>query len=186
MTPGERSFAARLLTKLEDDYHCWFDVPVGRRQLRPDFVVLHPGRGILVLEVKDWKLDNIRSSDAKTVELLTDRGLVHQANPFEQARAYAIEIKEALGRDAFLVEQEDPRHKGKLLFPWGYGVVLTNITREQLEKAQIDHAIPGDKVICEDEMKERVEAEEFQRRLWRMFNYHFGAILSLARIDRIR
>jgi len=186
MSAGERSFAARLLTKLEDDYHCWFDVPVGRRQLRPDFIVLHPGRGILVLEVKDWKLGTIRNIDAKTVELLTDRGIVHQANPFEQARAYAIEIKESLERDPFLVEQEDTRHKGKLLFPWGFGVVLTNITREQLEKAQIDHAIPGDKVICQDEMKERVEAEEFQARLWRMFNYHFGTTLSLARIDRIR
>lgn len=56
MTPGERRFATRLLTKLEDDYHCWFNVPVGRKQLRPDFIVLHPGRGVLVLEVKDWKL----------------------------------------------------------------------------------------------------------------------------------
>jgi hypothetical protein len=186
MTPGERSFAARLLTKLEDDYHCWFDVPVGRRQMRPDFIVLHPGRGILVLEVKDWKLPNIRHINAKTVELLTDRGIVHQPNPFEQARAYALEIKESLERDPFLVEQENKRYKGRLIFPWGYGVVLSNITREQLEKAQLDHAIPGDKVICQDEMKERVEAEEFQERLWRMFNYSFGTVLSLARIDRIR
>ncbi|MCC7312541.1 MAG: NERD domain-containing protein, partial [Sulfuritalea sp.] len=108
MTPGERSFAARLISKLENDYHCWFDVPVGKKRLRPDFIVLHPGRGILVLELKDWKLDTVRQIDQKTVELMTDRGIKHVPNPLEQARAYALEIKETLEGDPFLVEQDNP------------------------------------------------------------------------------
>ena len=41
------------MRKLEDDYHVWVNVPVGLKQFRPDYVVLHPGRGILVLEVDD-------------------------------------------------------------------------------------------------------------------------------------
>lgn len=186
MTPGERSFAARLISKLENDYHCWFDVPVGKKRLRPDFIVLHPGRGILVLELKDWKLDTVRQIDQKTVELMTDRGIKHVPNPLEQARAYALEIKETLEGDPFLVEQDNPKYKGRLIFPWGYGVVLTNITRQQFLQAQLDQAIPADKVICQDEMKERVDAEEFQKRLWGMFIYNFGTVLSLSRIDRIR
>ena len=40
MTPGEREFSARLLKNLEDDYTVWFDIPIGRKQLRPDFVIL--------------------------------------------------------------------------------------------------------------------------------------------------
>ena len=52
LTPGERRFGTALLRFLEDDYFCWVDVPVGPKQRRPDFIVLHPGRGILVLEVK--------------------------------------------------------------------------------------------------------------------------------------
>ena len=59
MTGGERRFAHRVIDKLEDDYLCWFDVPVGRRTLHPDFVILHPRRGLLILEVKDWKLESI-------------------------------------------------------------------------------------------------------------------------------
>ncbi len=66
LTPGERRFGTCLLRKLEDDYHCWIDVPVGPKQRRPDFIVLHPGRGILVLEVKDWKLTTIRQMDTRT------------------------------------------------------------------------------------------------------------------------
>jgi hypothetical protein len=186
MTNGERQFAARLLTKLENDYHCWYDVPIGRKQLRPDFIVLHPGRGILILEVKDWKLDTIRQIDAKTVEILTDRGVKHVPNPLEQARAYALEVIDLLEVDPLLIEQDNPRYKGRLIFPWGFGVVLPNITREQFEAAELGQAIPSEKVICADEMKERVDAEAFQIRLWGMFNYNFGTVLSLARIDRIR
>jgi hypothetical protein len=186
LTPGERRFGTCLMRKLEDDYHVWINVPVGPKQFRPDFVVLHPGRGILVLEVKDWKLPTIRQMDRFSAQLLTDRGLTTTANPIEQARVYAISIKELLERDPLLVQQETGRYQGHLLLPWGFGVILTNITRKQFEDAQLDQAIPGDKVICQDEMTETAEAEDIQKRLWGMFQYCFGGVLSLARIDRVR
>jgi anthranilate/para-aminobenzoate synthase component II len=186
LTPGERRFGTCLLRKLEDDYHCWIDVPVGPKQRRPDFIVLHPGRGILVLEVKDWKLSTIQQMDRLTVEIHTDRGVKTVVNPLEQARSCAIEIKELLERDPLLVQQEQGRYHGSLLLPWGFGVVLTNITRAQFDAAELGQAIPGDKVICQDEMTESIDVEAFQERLWGMFIYNFGGVLSLARIDRIR
>ena len=71
MTAGERRFANRLEDKLEDDYLCWYDVSIGERTLRPDFVVFHPGRGLLVLEVKDWKGTTIlRMNYRNTAEIL--------------------------------------------------------------------------------------------------------------------
>lgn len=187
LTPGERRFGTCLLRNLEDDYHCWINVPVGPKQRRPDFIVLHPGRGILVLEVKDWKLPTIKQMDRLTVELYLDSGVIKtDINPLEQARAYAIEIKELLERDPLLVQQEQGRYHGHLLLPWGFGVVFTNISRKDFEKQGLDMAIPGDKVICQDEMTESVDAEAFQKRLWSMFTYSFGGVLSLARIDRVR
>ncbi|MGA7593730.1 MAG: NERD domain-containing protein, partial [Gallionella sp.] len=186
LTSGERRFGACLLRNLEDDYHCWVDVPVGPKQRRPDFIVLHPGRGILVLEVKDWLVTTIQQMDRHTAEIHTNRGLKTVANPLEQARAYAIEITALLERDPLLVQQEQGRYHGSLLLPWGYGVVFTNITRKQFEGAELGQAIPGDKVICKDEMAESVDAEAFQKRMWGMFNYSFGGVLSLARIDRVR
>ncbi|MFV0511332.1 MAG: nuclease-related domain-containing protein, partial [Shewanella algae] len=71
MQAGEKRLARRLESHLEDDYLCWYDIPVGKRQRYPDFIVLHPGRGLLFLEVKDWKLDNIKNISKATVELLT-------------------------------------------------------------------------------------------------------------------
>jgi hypothetical protein len=185
-TSGERRFATCLYRNLEDDYCCWINAPVGGRQLRPDFIVLHPGRGILTLEVKDWKLQTIRSMDRFQAELLTDRGLKTEANPLEQARTYAIAIKEMLERDPLLVQQAPGRYHGHLLLPWGFGVVFTNITRRQFEESGLGQAIPADHVICQDEIAENVDAESLQQRLWDMFQYSFGGLLSLARIDRVR
>lgn len=51
-TAGERRLSERLKQKLEDDYLCWFNVPVGEKALQPDFIILHPNRGLLVLEAK--------------------------------------------------------------------------------------------------------------------------------------
>lgn len=42
MTGGERRFARRLEDKLEDDYLIWYDVPIGRANVHPDFVVFNP------------------------------------------------------------------------------------------------------------------------------------------------
>lgn len=186
LTSGERRFGTCLLRNLEDDYHCWINVPVGPKQRRPDFIVLHPGRGILVLEVKDWKLSTVQRMDRLTAEIHTARGLKTEINPLEQARSYAIEIKELLEGDPLLVQQELGRYHGHLLLPWGFGVVLTSISRKQFEAAGLDQAIPSDKVICQDEMTESADAEAFQKSLWKMFTYSFGGVLSLARIDRVR
>ena len=186
LTAGERRFATCLYRTLEDDYCCWINVPVGGRQLRPDFIVLHPGRGILTLEVKDWKLPTIRSMDRFRAKIITERGLKTVANPLEQARVYAIAIKEMLECDDLLIQQEPGRYQGHLLLPWGFGVVLTNITRSQFQESGLEQAIPGNRVICQDEITENVDPELFQQRLWDMFQYSFGGLLSLARIDRVR
>ncbi|MDE2453183.1 MAG: NERD domain-containing protein, partial [Burkholderiales bacterium] len=62
MTAGERRLAERLEAKLDDDYLLWYDVPVGPKQTHPDFVVIHPRRGLLILEAKDWHLATIQEA----------------------------------------------------------------------------------------------------------------------------
>ena len=81
MTPGEKRFARALESHLESDYLCWYEIPVGKRQRYTDFIILHPGRGLLLLEVKDWKLDTIRKIDHSTITLLTSDGLKKYTAP---------------------------------------------------------------------------------------------------------
>lgn len=185
MTSGERRFAQRLESKLEDDYLCWFDVPIGQSMRHPDFVVLHPKRGLLILEVKDWKLDTIQSITRSDVSLLTPKGLVHAANPLEQARQYAHAVVGVLEKDPQLVFSSG-RMQGKLLFPWAYGVVLANISRKQFESTDLGDVLEPHRVICQDEMVESVEMEAFQKRLWDMFTVGGFGKLGLPQIDRVR
>jgi len=185
MTGGERRFAQRLVEKLEDDYTCWYDVPIGVATRHPDFVLLSPRRGVLILEVKDWKLETIERADKSQITIHTDSGPKRVANPFEQARQYAHAVVNLLQQDLQLQQTNGP-YKGRLCVPFGYGVVLANITRKAFETAQLDAVIEPHRVICRDEMVENVEAEAFQKRLWDMFTVQFGAALSMPQIDRIR
>jgi len=185
MTSGERRFAQRLQQLLEDDYYCWFNISIGRNLVHPDFVVLHPRRGIFVLEVKDWDLRYIHSADRETFAVLEAGGIRLHRNPLAQARDYALTIANLLETDPALV-QKTGRHQGKLICPYGYGVVFPNITRRQYESVELSQIIPGDLVICRDEMLESVDPLHFQERIWNMARYDFGPLLSLPQVDRIR
>ncbi len=189
VTSGERRFAKRLETLLEDDYLCWYDVPIGPKRHHPDFLILHPSRGLLILEVKDWKLETLRSLDKVSADLHLDGAIKRVDNPLEQARQYAMNVVKQLEKDPQLCDAGG-NYQGKLCFPYGYGVVLTNITRKQLDGAlpeeEQDLVLPGRHVICKDEMTESVDAMHFQERLWGMFHYDFKRRLTLPQIERIR
>ena len=189
MTSGEKRLARRLEMLLEDDYICWFDIPFGKKRRFPDFIILHPTRGLLFLEVKDWKLQNVKSINHQIVQYITPSGLVKLYNPLEQARQMAYVVIDRLKKDPALVSS-DEKYKGNLSFPYGYGAVFPNITRNQINKgipmeAQ-ERILPQHLVICQDEMTENIDAEVFQEKLWGMFNYQFGEKLTLPQIDRIR
>ena len=185
MTPGERRLAQRLEDKLEDDYLLWYDVPVGKKQLHPDFIVLHPSRGLFILEVKDWKLDTIQSINPSTVTLLTEDGIKEVKHPLQQARDYALAVNKMLEKDPALVQQEG-KYQGKLVMPYGYGVVFTNITRKAFNESELTAVFEEHLVICKDEMYENIDAGEFQQRIWDLSAYQFGKTLTSSQIDRIR
>jgi hypothetical protein len=182
---GERRLAERLEAKLEDDYLCWYNVPLGPAALHPDFIVFHPRRGLLILEVKDWRARSIHAADRAQFTIDTERGPLAVENPLEQARHYAHAAVELLRRDPQLVFSGG-REAGKLMFPWSFGVVLPNLTRKQFEEGGLGEVIPPQRAICQDEMLEGVEAENFQQRLWDMFPVPFRGNLSLPQIDRVR
>lgn len=74
MTGGERRFAERLEDKPEDDHLPWYDARVESRSQHPDFIVLHPRRGLPVLEVRDWRLDTIKRLDGTRDEIVVATG----------------------------------------------------------------------------------------------------------------
>ncbi|MDB5827373.1 MAG: helicase, partial [Variovorax sp.] len=185
MTTGERRLAERLEQKLGSNYLVWYDVPVGPKRLHPDFIVLHPRRGLLVLEVKDWKLDDIRRAGKLTFEVAPEGVPRSVINPLEQARQYAHQMVAALTQDPQLV-QEEGKWQGMLTFPWSYGLVLSHITRRQFVTAELDCVLDSQRVICSDEMTENVDPQTLKSRLLSMFPVLMRGMLSLPNIDRVR
>jgi hypothetical protein len=185
-TGGERRFAERLESKLEDDYLLWYNVPVGGRGLHPDFIVLNPRRGLLVLEVKDWNLDTILRIDKQNATIKVGGSAKNVANPLQQARGYATTIASILETDPQLKAPQGSQYQGRLVLPWSFGLVLSNITRNQFNSTDLGEVLPSRFVICKDEMYEDVDPEAFQTRLWQIFPWKPESPLSLPQIDRIR
>lgn len=189
MTSGEKRVARRLMAFLEDDYVIWYDIAVGKKRRHPDFIILHPSRGLLFLEVKDWKPETLKKINKNDVTLLTNNGLITKPHPLEQARQCTYSVLSLLEGDS-LLRQTEGSHKGNLIMPYGWGVVFSNITRKQMQRAIPDagreQLLPDHLMVYKDEITEKADAEEFQTMLWGMFNYNFGNTLTLPQIDRIR
>ncbi|APW44516.1 hypothetical protein RS694_19660 [Rhodoferax saidenbachensis] len=86
MTSSERRLAERLERKPDDD-RLWYDVPRMGRNTHPDFCVMHPRRGILVLEVEDWKTTTILRTDQKKWETIPN---IFRQDASERLTEYSI------------------------------------------------------------------------------------------------
>src|SRR6201995_5144075 len=185
-TRGESRLAERLKDFLEENAVVWHNLPVGPRSRHPDFIIVHPANGLLVLEVKDWRLESIVSADKLKVELLTGRGIVRETNPLEQARKYTFDVVRTLERDGQLLFPAGHRFQGRSILPFGFGVVFTNITRKQFDQTNIGEVFAEHLCVFKDEMTEGVDPEEFRSRLWRMVYPRLGETLSMPQFDRLR
>lgn len=185
MTSGERRFAQRLEENLTQDYLCWYDVSIGDRTLHPDFIICHPAYGVLILEVKDWKLETIAGGDRHHINLNLDGTIKSVVNPFEQARQYMFAVVNKLERDPQLVRQHGSA-KGRPIFPYGHGVVLSNITRKQFDDAGLAEVFHAHLVICQNEMVGSVDTAQFAQRLQLMLPFKPFTPLSMSQLDRVR
>lgn len=183
--PGERRVLNQLKRCLEDDHLVWHNVPVGPRARRPDFVILSPRRGLLLLEVKDWKRSTLVSATPDRVELETARGPVTEANPLRQARDYAMELVDAMQRDPVLVH-DGGRYSGKLILPYGWGVVFSHMRAQDVADTDFRQLFPAHQALLRDDLADELDAMDFQQRLWSMFTVSYPHTLSLPQRDRVR
>ncbi len=181
---GERRVLHQLKRCLEDDYLVWHDVPIGPRARQPDFVVLSPRWGVLLLEVKDWKRGTLGAATRDSVELHTARGRVTSPHPLRQARAETLEPVGLMRDDPALVHADGP-FAGKLLFPYGWGAVMSGLKRADVGE-DFDVLFPRERTLLRDDLEEAVEPMAFQHRLWGLFTVHYPHTLTLPQRDRIR
>jgi hypothetical protein len=132
-TAGERRvFAA--LAKLPEDCLIYYEPVVARRY--PDLIVILPEVGVLIIEVKDWRLAELSRVTPDTVTM-TRRGAETTAmHPRKQARGYMLGLMDECRKhpQAGLLMQQNGPHAGRYAFPFCHIAVLSNINRSQIER----------------------------------------------------
>ena len=142
---GEKRLYKILRDELPDDCYAWYEPRVNR--LYPDFIILSPTLGLLVLEVKGWSANQIISANNQFFEIRTDAGTVErQQSPLRQGKGYLDALLDKLKQYPILT-QPDGDYQGKLAFPIGVGAVMTNITADGAQDENIyplqDHPTPS-------------------------------------------
>jgi hypothetical protein len=183
--PGERRVLQQLKRCLEDDYLVWHDIPIGPRARQPDFVILSPRWGVLLLEVKDWRRATLAAATRDVVELDTARGRVAHAHPLRQARDCMMELVDLMQADPALVHAGGA-FAGRLLFPYGWGVVFSGVRRDEVQGSDWDEVFPAARTLLRDDLDPALDAAALQRRLWGMFTVHYPHTLTLPQRDRVR
>ena len=83
---GENLFITKAQEFLDDDYIIYWNRQIYGREF--DVCILMPGKGILVVELKGWREENIlRIEHSDTIIIRTNEGNV-PATPQKQARGY--------------------------------------------------------------------------------------------------
>jgi hypothetical protein len=155
-TVGEKRVYGLLRDTLPDSFTAWYEPVVLNR--RPDFCPLAPDFGLLILEVKGWQVGQIvRATDQeielhKTVE--NETKIEKDQHPRIQARNYTHDLVDLLKSPAnAILHLSEGAHQGKLCFPFGYGIILTQISRTQLDETRLSPIFPPDTTICKDELE---------------------------------
>lgn len=170
---------------LEDDHLVWHNVAVGPKQREPDVVILHPSRGLLVLEVKGWAPQAMLHATPHQVSLQRPSGPREVPHPLQQARAYISELVSCMQDDPGLQQTQGP-HAGSFILPWGFGCVMAQVDRAKITDPQWEALFPRHLTLTKDDLAHDLDPASFQERLWGMFTVRFRHTLTLPQRDRIR
>ncbi|WP_147533031.1 3'-5' exonuclease [Bacillus marasmi] len=188
-TAGERLLFRTLKTFLPDDYIVYYEAEIQGR--RPDFIIIGPDLGIVVLEVKDYTKNTLFQLNHDEWHILTTSG--DQAvikSPMKQAREYMFLVSNTLKKDKSLV-QLDGKHKFQLKFPCGYGVVFTRMSTKDFIQNDLYSVIDPNLCLTRDEIdpdKESFSEEILMEKIMNMFVVPFRvrAPLTFEDINAIR
>ncbi|MGJ7922920.1 3'-5' exonuclease [Neobacillus sp. LXY-4] len=188
-TAGERLLFRTLKLFLPDDYIVYFEPSIQGR--RPDFVIIGPDLGLVVLEVKDYTKNTLFQINHDEWHIITTSG--DQAvikSPMKQARENVFHVVDVLKKDKNLV-QLDGKYKFNLKFPYGYGVVFTRMYNKDFIENSLYSVIEPSLCLTRDEIdpdKELFSEEILMEKILNMFivPFRLREPLSIEDINAIR
>lgn len=152
-TAGERKTYRFLkeAAKPDSDFICWYRPTLGAQGGEPDFVLFGKKLGLLVLEVKDWALEQIKAYTPFEFTLRAGGKTIKMPNPDKQAKGYVNALMDRLkGFPEFL--SDVPGHEGGLKIPIGRIVVFSNVDRRAYCDRALQWLIPLERALFKEEV----------------------------------
>jgi len=188
-TAGERILFRTLKQYLPDDYIVYFEPEIVGR--RPDFVIIGPDIGVVVLEVKDYTKNTLFQLNHDEWTIVTSSGEQKTVkSPLKQAQEYMFKIKDKLEKDKELV-QLDGQYKYRLKFPCGAGAVFTRLSQREFIEHDLYSIIEPNLCLTRDEIdpdKESFCEQNLHEKVMNMFivPFRLREPLSINEMERIR
>ena len=149
-TTGERALF-ELFQSLPDDCVVYFEPYVNGRH--PDFVIIAPSLGLLIIEAKGWYPGQIEKADSAQVTLVREEKREKHTHPVRQARNYQFRLMDVAkwSRHSKLLLHPDGHHLGKFLFPFAHIAVMSNMTRTQIQDKGLGEIFNARDTVSRDE-----------------------------------
>ncbi|MEO0738523.1 MAG: 3'-5' exonuclease [Cyanobacteria bacterium J06649_12] len=150
---GEKLLFKILSTQLPDDFIVWYEPRVN--DLYPDFIILGPEFGLLVLEVKGWYAAQVVRGNNNFFDIRWQRGDIAKIetcqHPLKQGHGYFGSVADKLKGYPILCEPEG-NYQGRLCFPVAVGAVMSNMTEAQARDENLYVLLEQPAVAYRDEL----------------------------------
>lgn len=181
-TSGEKDVFNFLRTAGRPDtfFMAWYSPDIESRE--PDFILYSPDCGLIVLEVKDWAIQQILEINSKEVCLEIGGKQVWRKQPLAQAKEYVNAIMN-------LLQKKAQPGKKQLPCPVVGGAVFPHIRREEFYKNGLNKILDEARVLFWDDIRQesplRKDASGQKFRHW--LQEHFPPLFpfSLAQEDMV-
>lgn len=186
-TIGEKSVFRLLKDKLSDDCYVYYEPNIGG--MYPDLIIIGPTLGILILEIKDWQIKNILEADNQFFQVQYQDKVTSYKSPLRQVKEYFDVLINLLNKYPILTQPEETNYNGRIAFPIGIGVIMTNIKKADAIENQLDKVLPSQQVIYKDELAtwSVISEKDLHQRFCDMFKIRFiFSTLTDHQIDTIR
>jgi hypothetical protein len=151
-TPGERDLFEffKSAAKPDSEWVVWFEPLLGPQRLETDFLLFHKQVGFIIVEVKDWSINNIEEANTHHFKL---RGQGRRANPEKQVRSYVYALQTQLKEMGFINDEgvEEGRHN----IPIATVIAFPNVKRSDYNSKsgfKLNDVIPDKLMLLADDI----------------------------------
>ena len=190
-TEGERQFYKFLesVAKPDSQFIAWYTPDLKGRE--PDFILFGDKVGLIVFEVKDWALEQIREANPQHFILSIGGKTKSRKNPFQQARDYFLYLMDTIKNDGRLISKK-PGYHGNPKIPINYGVIFPNMNKHEYVQKEFDQVIGTDKIFFWDDLHAASDicidttGNCFLQALLKMFTAQFSFTISGKELNHLK